>query len=211
MEILQARILEWVARPSFRGSSPPRDRTHVSYLPCIGRRILYHWVRWGSRPREKPRELRLELECQGAANLKIITWRPCTRNPCSWALWAEGTLLLRAEDFPGFSLAGSQLQPSLSAGDVTFSLTKPGGLEMGDCSKERGWSSESAVCPLGHGWEGWESMVMEPFLLFYGAVHRGPEGVPDTPCAAWKPILRVRLHHLACSIKRETLWQVGEN
>ena len=30
--ILQARILEWVAMPSFRGSSPPRDRTHVSYI-----------------------------------------------------------------------------------------------------------------------------------------------------------------------------------
>ena len=28
--ILQARILEWVAKPSSRGSSAPRDRTHVS-------------------------------------------------------------------------------------------------------------------------------------------------------------------------------------
>ena len=28
--ILQARILEWVAMPSCRGSSPPRDRTPVS-------------------------------------------------------------------------------------------------------------------------------------------------------------------------------------
>ena len=28
--ILQARILEWVAAPSSRGSSQPRDRTHVS-------------------------------------------------------------------------------------------------------------------------------------------------------------------------------------
>ena len=36
--ILQARKLEWVATPSSRGSSPPRDRTRVS---CIGRRILY--------------------------------------------------------------------------------------------------------------------------------------------------------------------------
>ena len=39
MGILQARILEWVAMPSSRGSSPPRDRTQVSR---IGRRILYH-------------------------------------------------------------------------------------------------------------------------------------------------------------------------
>ena len=35
--ILQARILEWVAMPSSRGSSHLRDRTFVSYVPCIGR------------------------------------------------------------------------------------------------------------------------------------------------------------------------------
>ena len=32
MGILQARILEWVAVPSSRGSSQPRDQTQV---PCI--------------------------------------------------------------------------------------------------------------------------------------------------------------------------------
>ena len=31
-EILQLRILEWVAMPSSRGSSQPRDQTHVSYV-----------------------------------------------------------------------------------------------------------------------------------------------------------------------------------
>ena len=39
--ILQARILEWVAFPFSRGSSPPRDQTHVSCVSCIGRQILY--------------------------------------------------------------------------------------------------------------------------------------------------------------------------
>ena len=39
--ILQARILEWAAMPSSRGSSRPRDRTHVFYVSCIGRRVLY--------------------------------------------------------------------------------------------------------------------------------------------------------------------------
>ena len=39
--ILQARILEWVAIPFSRGSSPVRDRTHVPWVSCIGRRILY--------------------------------------------------------------------------------------------------------------------------------------------------------------------------
>ena len=41
-EILQARILEWVAMPSSRGSSPPKEGTSVSYVSCIGRRVLYH-------------------------------------------------------------------------------------------------------------------------------------------------------------------------
>ena len=41
--ISQARILEWVAISFSRGSSQPRDRTHVS---CIGRGILSHWATW---------------------------------------------------------------------------------------------------------------------------------------------------------------------
>ena len=41
-QILQARILEWVAMPSSRGSSQLRDQTHVSYISWIGRQVLYH-------------------------------------------------------------------------------------------------------------------------------------------------------------------------
>ena len=44
--IFQARILVWVATSSSRGSSQPRDRTHISCIFCIGRRILYHWATW---------------------------------------------------------------------------------------------------------------------------------------------------------------------
>ena len=40
--IFQARILEWVAMPSSRGSSWPRNQTHVSCVSCIGRWVLYH-------------------------------------------------------------------------------------------------------------------------------------------------------------------------
>ena len=36
-EITQARILEWVAISSSRGSSWPRDQTHISYVSCISR------------------------------------------------------------------------------------------------------------------------------------------------------------------------------
>ena len=45
--ILQVRILEWVAMPSSRGSSQPRDWTLVSCVSCIGRRVLYHWCHLG--------------------------------------------------------------------------------------------------------------------------------------------------------------------
>ena len=56
--ILQARILEWVAMPFSRGSSQSRDRTCVSYLSYVGRRILYHWHHLGS-----PRTLWLLANC----------------------------------------------------------------------------------------------------------------------------------------------------
>ena len=42
--ISQARILEWVAISYSRGSSWPRDQTHISYISCIGRWILYCWA-----------------------------------------------------------------------------------------------------------------------------------------------------------------------
>ena len=35
VEILQARIPEWVVLPSSRGSSQPRDQTHMFYISCI--------------------------------------------------------------------------------------------------------------------------------------------------------------------------------
>jgi len=44
--ILQARILEWVAMPSSRGSSWPRDLTLISSVSCLGRRVLYHEHHW---------------------------------------------------------------------------------------------------------------------------------------------------------------------
>ena len=40
--ILQARMLEWVAMPSSRGSFLPMEGTHISYVSCISRWVLYH-------------------------------------------------------------------------------------------------------------------------------------------------------------------------
>ena len=41
---LQTRILESVAMPSSRGSSPLRDQTRVPYISCIVKLVLYHWL-----------------------------------------------------------------------------------------------------------------------------------------------------------------------
>ena len=41
--IFQARVLEWVAMPSSRGSSWPKDQTQAF---CICRQILYHCATW---------------------------------------------------------------------------------------------------------------------------------------------------------------------
>ena len=44
--IFQARILEWVAISSSRGSSRPRDQTRISCISCTGRWILGHCTTW---------------------------------------------------------------------------------------------------------------------------------------------------------------------
>ena len=44
--ILQARILEWVAMPSSRGSSPPRDGTWVFWFSCIAGRFFTTSTIW---------------------------------------------------------------------------------------------------------------------------------------------------------------------
>ena len=45
-EILQARVLEWIAISSSRGSAQPGDRTHISWVSCIGKQILNHCTTW---------------------------------------------------------------------------------------------------------------------------------------------------------------------
>ena len=41
--ILQARTLEWVAIPSSRRISWPRDQTCVFFVSCTGRQVPYQW------------------------------------------------------------------------------------------------------------------------------------------------------------------------
>ena len=76
MEILQARILEWVACPSSRGPSPPRDQTPVSYVSCIGRQVLYPLV-----PPGKPFMYIYVKTLHQNGHLKYMCYLLCINHP----------------------------------------------------------------------------------------------------------------------------------
>ena len=77
--IFQARILEWVAISYSRGSSQPRDRTHVSSVFCISRRILYHYATW---------EVLLIAYLQINLNMSLCDHLPAALPP-AWGQWGE--------------------------------------------------------------------------------------------------------------------------
>ena len=85
--ILQARMLEWVAILSSRGSSQPRDQTHVSSVSCIGRRVLYLSTTWEARGGSYGRSLFSLLRALHALLLRGCTslhsHRQCRRVPFS--------------------------------------------------------------------------------------------------------------------------------
>ena len=55
--ISQARILEWIAISSSRGSSWSRDQTWVSWVSCIGRQVLYQLCHLRSLQGDTSREM----------------------------------------------------------------------------------------------------------------------------------------------------------
>ena len=78
--ILQARVLEWVAMPSSRGSSQHKDQSQVS---CIAGHIFYHWAT-GEAPKYRC--------CCQVASVVSDSVRPHGLQP---------TRLLRPWDSPG--------------------------------------------------------------------------------------------------------------
>ena len=79
--ILQARILEWVSMPSSKGSSQPRDWTQVSYVSCIGRRVLYY---------------QCHLRSTSTSDPSFVSWRLCVScSVMSDSLWLHGLGLTR--------------------------------------------------------------------------------------------------------------------
>ena len=79
--ILQVKILEWVAMPSFRGSSWPRDWTCVS---CTGRQILYHWATREARELHQVIEIDILVKKEEKWKAKRSDWSKAT-SKTSWA------------------------------------------------------------------------------------------------------------------------------
>ena len=84
--ILQARILEWVAMPSSRGSSPPRDRTCISYSSCTAGRFFT------AKPPGKPLISSIPVEKVKKKKKKNLTTYNSTLigevgsgSPCDWS------------------------------------------------------------------------------------------------------------------------------
>ena len=55
--ILQARILEWVAMPSSKRSSLPRDQTCISYVSYTGRHVLTSSATWEAHSSHRKQQI----------------------------------------------------------------------------------------------------------------------------------------------------------
>ena len=81
---LQARMLECVAMPSYRGSSQPRDQPCVSYVFCVGRWFFFFFFFTTSATWKAHLELYscifliwlfIEIDCPFSGQLLHLVWR----------------------------------------------------------------------------------------------------------------------------------------
>ena len=76
MGLFQARILEWVAFSSSKGTSQPRDRprdlTRLSCISVIGRGSLYHWATWEAH--DKCDVCKMKSSLPHRCSRALITW-----------------------------------------------------------------------------------------------------------------------------------------
>ena len=79
--ISQARILEWVAISFSRGSSWPKDQTHISWVSRLGRWILHHQATW-----EAHWTVDWKWEAAGLSGSRMVVGVsvvcPCNHVPC---------------------------------------------------------------------------------------------------------------------------------
>ena len=89
--IFQARILEWVAISSSKGSSWIRDRTYVSFLLYLGRWIFYHWATWKALSSLSWME-RIEQGRRGKESNWFLS-PMCTQSPHWWECQVHSAIL----------------------------------------------------------------------------------------------------------------------
>ena len=87
--IFQARLLEWVATSSSRGSSWLKDGTCVSCISCTGRLIVYHDATWEAHLFQLIRHNEVPAMCWTGQLLscalgiiklsKLYIWHVCNR------------------------------------------------------------------------------------------------------------------------------------
>ena len=94
--ILQARVLEWVAMPSSRGSSQPRDQTHIFMSPALAGGFFTTSTTWESpliiREMQIKTRMRYHVTPLRTAIIKRVTnnkcWSGCREErPLLYCCW----------------------------------------------------------------------------------------------------------------------------
>ena len=138
-----ARILEWVAMPSSRGSSRPRDQTCDSCISWIRGWMLYHCATWEAQARLCTQSPECQMghtlhraECDlGCSGRRTQEGWSLTRGEARSAAWLLGT-------------AGKQWDPSHRAGlghTHTLCSAEPWKLELGEWLGPRGHRGKGKV------------------------------------------------------------------
>ena len=83
--IFQAGILEWVAIVFFRGSSPPRDWTHVLASPTLTGRFFTHRVSIAGKASNREQPLIKKTNCTIAGGLSSLNSFYSGRINCSFS------------------------------------------------------------------------------------------------------------------------------
>ena len=86
--MLQARILEWVAVPSSRGASKPRNQTHYFWHLLCCRHLLYQWTKWDESTDGKQ-------VCKTLSQVRV-----CSHNQVQVLKWLCLILLIRIKFTP---------------------------------------------------------------------------------------------------------------
>ena len=141
-EVLQARVLEWVAISSSRGSSWPRNQTWGSCISCIGRRILYNWATW-----EAPYWL---LEFLNYNRLKVADKK---RKAIRKRHLTAQLTVDRKEDRKPWLIAQYRWRPQISAIHVIFSRENKWNLAW-EASMENWYKSKLPLPSLGTSLQG---------------------------------------------------------